>query len=259
MSKFQYTLQPDIETAEDYNLDMLKTKLGAPIKLPKAVSLRDRYTKLFNQKNIGKCQSCAMCLGMTKEGYNPSPIFEYFNIRELTGQIHEDVGGTLKDTCWVTSKIGISDIEFWADDNSKWDIKPCEKAYENALLHKDVSYYRVKTIKEIKEALYLAKTTDKRIFVIIGIKIYESFESDSCLTTGIVPIPKIDEQILGGHALLVDSYDEIDMNFKYLEVANSWGDKNIGDNGFFKIPYNVIESSLMDAWVITDLGDIVTE
>ena len=253
MSKFKYTLQPDIYDENDYPFAKLKTKVSTPIKLPKAVSLRDRYKKIFNQGQVGKCQSCAICLGLSEDDYDPSPIFHYYNIREATNEIHQDVGGTLKDTCKIASKIGISDIVFCPDDNSKWDIKPNEKAYENALLHKNIEYYRVTTIREIKEALYLAKQTNKHMFIIIGIKVYESFESDECMKTGIVP--KNSGEILGGHALLADAYDESDINFKYIEIANSWGD--VGDEGFFKIRYDILESCLMDAWVITDLGDVV--
>ena len=91
------------------------------------------------------------------------------------------------------------------------------------------------------------------MFIIIGIKVYESFESDECMRTGIVPENSGD--ILGGHALLADAYDESDINFKYIEIANSWGD--VGDEGFFKIRYDILESCLMDAWVITDLGDVI--
>ena len=153
-------------------------------------------------------------------------LYQYFMHKKVTvTDLSAAVTGLLialnipsKTLCFpkIASKIGISDIVFCPDDNSKWDIKPNEKAYENALLHKNIEYYRVTTIREIKEALYLAKQTNKHMFIIIGIKVYESFESDECMKTGIVP--KNSGEILGGHALLVDAYDESDINFKYIEI-----------------------------------------
>ena len=93
----------------------------------------------------------------------------------------------------------------------------------------------------------------------IGIQIFESFESDSVAQTGIVPMPNSDEKCLGGHAVVVIGYDD---NFKtglfshkepHYEVRNSWGTE-WGDHGHFWIPAKYIEDTLFgtDAWTIRD-------
>lgn len=62
---------------------------------------------------------------------------------------------------------------------------------------------------------------------------YESFESAAVAKTGVVPLPKLSEQMLGGHAVAVVGYDDAAGRFI---GRNSWGAK-WGQQGYFTIPY----------------------
>lgn len=42
----------------------------------------------------------------------------------------------------------------------------------------------------------------------MGIAVYESFESQEVARTGEVPMPKPDEKMLGGHAILCCGYND---------------------------------------------------
>ena len=56
---------------------------------------------------------------------------------------------------------------------------------------------------------------------VIGFQVYQSFESDQVASTGIVPMPDVNnEQLLGGHAVLVVGYDDSN---QWFIVRNSWG------------------------------------
>ena len=85
--------------------------------------------------------------------------------------------------------------------------------------------------------------------IVIGISVYESFESVEVSKTGIVPIPKDGENNLGGHAILIVGYDDDKKCFKF---RNSWGE-SWGDKGYGYIPYNYLTNPNLagDFWKIT--------
>lgn len=56
---------------------------------------------------------------------------------------------------------------------------------------------------------------------VFGFSVYESFEGEEVTKTGIVPIPKPDEHLLGGHVGYIKSS-------KQFIIRNSWG-KTLGD------------------------------
>ena len=62
--------------------------------------------------------------------------------------------------------------------------------------------------------------------------------------TGIIPMPKPKEQLLGGHAVLAVGYDDTK---QWLIVRNSWG-TSWGVKGYFYMPYTVFNKLVMDMW-----------
>ena len=80
--------------------------------------------------------------------------------------------------------------------------------------YKLIKYYKLKqNIDDLKACL-----NDGYPFV-VGISIYESFESENSATTGIIKMPLCNEKLLGGHTVAVVGYDD---NYGFL-VRNSWG------------------------------------
>ena len=84
--------------------------------------------------------------------------------------------------------------------------------------------------------------------IIIGISVYESFESAAVAQTGIVPMPSTSEKCLGGHALLCVGYDQTKKTFL---IRNSWG-TDWGMAGYCEIPYDYILNPDLadDFWVL---------
>jgi C1A family cysteine protease len=67
--------------------------------------------------------------------------------------------------------------------------------------------------------------------------------------TGNMTMPKPNEQMIGGHAVLCIGYDNTK---QALIVRNSWGDQ-WGDKGYFYMPYSFATNTDLttDFWTIT--------
>src|SRR5439155_1322751 len=83
---------------------------------------------------------------------------------------------------------------------------------------------------------------------VFGFTVYESFESERVAATGIVPMPRPREKVLGGHAVLAVGYDDAKKRFL---VRNSWG-TGWGMQGYFTMPYDYLASRDLsdDFWTI---------
>ncbi len=86
--------------------------------------------------------------------------------------------------------------------------------------------------------------------VIFGFTVYTSFESLIVENTGVVPMPKNTEGILGGHCVVMVGYDDSTQRFI---CANSWGTGwGINGTGYFSIPYLYLVNPRLaaDFWTI---------
>jgi C1A family cysteine protease len=76
--------------------------------------------------------------------------------------------------------------------------------------------------------------------VVIGIDVYESFEDNKSIETGIIPMPDVNtEKLLGGHCVSLWGFDD---NLGSFLMMNSWG-VSVGNQGWFEIPYSYVENS----------------
>ena len=88
--------------------------------------------------------------------------------------------------------------------------------------------------------------------VIIGISVYDSFESSEVEQGGIVPMPGTNEEMVGGHCMLAVGYGQ---KPGYFTVRNSWGGA-WGDKGDCYIPEAYLGSTSLgsDYWLINLFG-----
>ena len=86
---------------------------------------------------------------------------------------------------------------------------------------------------------------------VVGILVYSSFETPEVAKTGIVPLPKDTDQLLGGHAVVCVGFDD---NKQQFIMRNSWGTA-WGDHGHFYLPYSYLSSSTVtsDLWCLTKI------
>ncbi len=232
-----------------------KTFRAATIKntLPAKIDLRVGCSPIVDQGELGSCTANAIASGLREylllQAKQPltrlSRLFLYYEERALEGTINEDSGAMIRDGMKVLQKTGVCPEADWPYVVSTYADPPTEKDIADAKQFVISEYHRVTSLVLLKAALV------EILPVVIGIDVYESFESDAVTKTGIVPIPNPkSEQLLGGHAVLVVGYDDNMVHGRtkgYLIVRNSWG-SSWGDQGYFYLPYSYFNKYASDCW-----------
>jgi C1A family cysteine protease len=221
--------------------------IGPSISLPESIDLSSECTDIVDQGQSSSCTSNATISGLYEflrlqkkivDTDRFSRLFHYFCERAYEGTEDKDEGATIRDAMKALAQRGVCYEKTWPFIIKLFAKKPSVESYNEALDHKVSSYSRLNNLTNLKQCL-----ASKNVAV-IGIKIYESFESTAVSKTGVIPMPKDTENLLGGHAVCTVGYND---KTSMLKVRNSWG-KNWGDKGYFYIPYDVFDEIAMDMW-----------
>ena len=218
--------------------------------LPPMVDLRDGCSPVEDQKQLGSCTANALVGNLEfleKKARDIfytdlSRLFIYYNERALEHTVASDSGATLRDGIKTLKAYGVCSEGTWPYQVTKFRAKPSVSCYREASKHKISSYHRIMSLNDMKFCL-----AEGYPFV-LGITLYETFESAGVAKSGVVYMPRPGERALGGHAVMAVGYD--DTNNRFL-IRNSWG-KDWGQDGYFTIPYNYLanENLCDDAWTI---------
>ena len=204
------------------------------MKLPESVDLREDCPPPYDQGELGSCTANAIGFlcefdwikEKKKDPYVPSRLFIYYNEREMEGTVGEDAGAEIRDGIKSLNKYGFCEERLWPYDISKFAQKPLPSVY---------AYARKNIVKEygaVEQDLDTMKGALASGFpIVIGFSVYESFMNEQVEKTGIVPMPKDDESVIGGHAVAIVGYEE-----RGWIVRNSWG-SSWGIDGYFLMPY----------------------
>jgi hypothetical protein len=238
----------------------------APMRVPTEIDLSPNL-KLAVEKGIlpfrqafGDCTAnCGaadkiyqeLIAGTFQESFSRSDL--YANERIYDRTFPEDAGSMMETIGIVLGKQGICLEHTMPYDNQNCGIKPNAQAIAEALQWTaDVKQTRL-TWNEIPQALYTLGP------VRLGIPVPQSFVDAG--RDGFIPPPDIDEEILGGHAVLPlgttrrKGPDGIVRNYK--KVLNSW-DNEFGDAldplHCFYLPdeYGSVYAQYIDAWIQLD-------
>lgn len=241
-----YGWQPDLPDHRDFLYAAIKPK---GLKLPRSVDLRSGCPPVENQGNLGSCTGNALVGALEflelKAGApftDLSRLFVYYNERVIEGSVDYDSGAYLRDGIKSLAKQGVCSEVRWPYKIGKFTKRPTPGCYKEAKKHVISDYHRLNTVDEMRACL-----ADGFPFV-FGFSVYDSFESDTVTSTGVVNIPKPDESILGGHAVLAVGYDD---DAKRFWVRNSWGD-DWGQAGYFTMPYDYLADRNLsdDFWTV---------
>lgn len=250
MSKYKYYhIIKDVHDPRDRQF-----KVTHITNLPACVDYRPGMPAVYDQGDLGSCTGNAIAaavqfdqLKQHLESWVPSRLYIYFNERLIEGTVNQDSGAQLRDGIKAIAGYGFCSEEVWPYDVSKFKVKPSVAAYSEARLHKALQYERVgQTANEIKQALAGGYP------IVVGIVIFEAFESDEVAETGVVPMPNpLVDQDLGGHAVLIVGYDDAKQHWI---MRNSWG-PDWGDEGYFYLPYDYLtnEELATDMWIVTQV------
>jgi C1A family cysteine protease len=240
--KYKYNLK--IQRNDTLEHPLLKLKIN--LNLPPIVDLRKNFPKPFDQETLGSCTANALCglVSYADPNLIGSRLFLYYNERKLEDNISEDNGAQLCNGVKCLLDYGICQETEWPYIISKFAIEPPKSCYQNSLKHKALK------VQHINNDMYSMKNSLSSGFpFVVGIMVYDSFETEVVKLTGYVTMPSSNDTELGGHAVVCVGYNNTE---KVWIMRNSWG-TTWGDNGYFYLPYPYLTNPKLstDLWSIT--------
>lgn len=245
MAKRNYGWQPDLPDKRDY----LFRKVMAPLPAAAKSDLRHFASPIEDQGSLGSCcgnGSVAVLeynqIAAGKGLVDLSRLFAYYSGRLIEGTTATDSGCQIRDVVKGLATYGVPPESTWPYVISDFAKRPTPAAYSQALPWVIRDYSRVITLNDLRVALTQGHP------VVFGFTVHESFESDAVAKTGIMPMPKKNERVLGGHCVVAFGHDD---SKKQVICRNSWG-PGWGDKGYFYMPYAYISNRNLadDFWVI---------
>ncbi len=207
---------------------------------------------IYDQGQIGSCTANAVLSAFrnvrfraNKIDFDGSRLAQYYWARYIEGGQKSDSGAELRDAMKVLSKFGVAADFLWPYVESKVLRGPPKSVSVAATSHKITGY---QSVAQTEAAICGAVKANGN--VVIGIAVYDSFESKTVANSGIVPLPSNTETLLGGHAMEVIGYD-LTGPTKTALVKNSWG-TSWGQNGYCTIPLSYLTNPQLagDFWTI---------
>lgn len=231
--------------------------LRTVVKLPQALSDID-------QGNLGSCTANAIAFAYAfdelKQGnheiFLPSRLFIYYNERMMEGSVDTDAGAEIRDGMKSINRYGVCDEHHWIYDLEKFREKPSKEIYEEAKLAKSLTYAKIDFSKNETESdriMQLKKSILSGFPFVFGFAVYASFETEEVAKTGMVPMPKPNEEMVGGHAVCAVGFDDEKQCFL---IKNSYG-PNWGLDNYFYMPYAYVSDPRLcdDFWVLRQVTD----
>ncbi len=219
-------------------------------KLPAKVDLSPKCPPVYDQGQLGSCTANAIAAAIEfdlmkqkDKAFVPSRLFIYYNERAMEGTVNSDSGAQIRDGIKSVATQGECLESEWPYVIAEFAVKPPPKCYKDALMCEVLSYQRVaQNPAQMKGCLASGYP------FVFGFSVYESFESPAVAKSGHASMPKPNERLLGGHAVVAVGYDDAN---QWFIVRNSWG-SGWGMKGYFTLPYAyLIDQNLADDfWTI---------
>jgi C1A family cysteine protease len=229
------------------------TEAAAP---PAHVDLRSQFPGVYDQLQTSSCTGNATAAAIEhrlrverKIEFVPSRLFPYYNAREMENDAASDAGAEIRDVIKSVATYGVcsesprNNEATWPFDQKKVTTKPTPDCYTVALKDIISQYARVQQNIDQMQAV-LAEGYG----IVLGVSLYESFESQAVANTGTVQMPGTREKMIGGHAVVAVGYDVPSQRFI---MRNSWG-PDWGDGGYFTMPFDYLTNTDLcdDLWII---------
>ncbi len=220
-----------------------------PIPVSGLIDYTDKMTPVRNQGDEGTCVAFASAVGVKeyqdsieyKRAVRLSPRYLYAACKRMDG-IPQEEGTYPRIAMKILMKFGVCPESFWPyrphqKDKAKKDAGKYSKKYRIK------SYARIDGVLEMKRSLMVNGP------FLAGVQVYDNWFTAASENTGIISLPKIKDELRGGHAICIMGYDDEEGLFKF---KNSWGSK-WGGAGYGYLPYEYMKKYCMDAWSATDL------
>lgn len=247
----KYGWLPDPTDDRDHRFAALAHVVEA---LPSSVDMRPKCPPVWDQGSLGSCTAHAVnaAIEFHRAGHAlplsmPSRLFTYYNERLLEGSTDEDSGAYLRDGIKALARWGVCGENLWPYDDQLLRTAPDAAAYGDALRTRVVAYKRLaQRVDDLRACLA------QGIPFVFGFQVYESFESEGVARSGTANMPRGNDELLGGHAVMAVGYN---WRTKRFTVRNSWG-SGWGNHGYFTLPYEYLVSADLssDFWAVTEVS-----
>jgi C1A family cysteine protease len=219
--------------------------------LPQKVDLRPQCPPVYDQEQLGSATANSIAVAIQfdrrkldlEPDFVPSRLFIYYNARLIENTVNSDSGAMIRNAIKSVARQGVCRETAWPYDITRFDEKPDEDCYHDALRHKILQYRSlVQTGTQMKGCLASGYP------FVFGFTVYESFEGHNVAASGVVPMPGVEEAVIGGHCMLAVGYDDTQQRFI---LRNSWGGK-WGMEGYCTMPYAYLTDPNLasDFWTI---------
>jgi len=220
-----------------------------------AVDLSNGCLPVRDQGSLGACTAFATTalVEFVRQkqkliSWQSSPLFTYYASRQLMNTVDSDSGATVRDALKSTANYGVAKEDNWPYNISIFTVAPPASAYEEALKHQSLVYYRIIPTKDN----LLGCLAEGYPFT-FGVRLYESFVKTQLgmFVYNRLPMPDTTkEKVVGAHCMLaVGFFTEGEQT--YIKVRNSWGTR-VGLEGHHYMPleYFLDPNLAIDFWTI---------
>lgn len=251
-----YGWTPQAKDQRDLTFKPSRKTLKA--KRPTNIDMTAKCPPVYDQGPLGSCTGNGIAgvheYDQIKQGkvpFTPSRLAIYYDERKKEGTIKSDAGANIRDGIKVIAALGVADEKLWPYKVSKFAVSPGLPYYTEALKHRALIYRAVggDATSGLSQLEQILCCLAEGFTVVFGFTVYESFESAAVAATGVMPLPKRGEQVLGGHCVVMVGYDDTKGVFI---CRNSWG-AGWGKGGYFTMPYGNLPNC-SDFWQVTSVA-----
>ena len=194
---------------------------------------------VFDQGQIGSCTANATAACFQYDGIvagkDPGKLSRRW-IYHFEKQIEHTGGqgdtGAMGHDAFTVAEHGIPDESRWPYSE---DIDAVEAKPPNLPRAYTLDKTRVRSVAQNETSM--KQVLSNRQSIAFGFTVYESFEDESWWSSGLMPTPGPEEEVLGGHEILLCGYLAKDPNHGL--CRNSWG-TSFALEGYFLMPWKFL-------------------
>ena len=253
MRKFLW--KPDPPSPKDWQawLVLAKAYPARAFSLPVEVNNAKLIVDILDQGSLGSCTANAIAQAirgrLVQLGASPmlaARLYLYFMGRAIDGTTQEDVGTYLRSVLDGARRVGYPAERFWSYDDglTKFRTRPDDAAVRAGFDQiAGLTYHKLTSMGK-QRSFDLRTLLAAGYLVVFGTQVTNKFR-DFGPASAPLDVPKPDEVVLGGHALVLANYTS-----GVFSGPNSWG-PTYGKAGWFEMTDAYIEDPRSsDFWVI---------